>query len=91
MPTRKTRNTRGLEQLSSELPTAQPVVALLDLNGVPRAGVSVQEFAAIFGVAEWTVARLVREGEIATLPRFGAAHHVIPVSEIARWQHDQTQ
>lgn len=52
------------------------------LGGIERAGYSVVEVAAMFGISAWNIRMAIKQGEIRTL-RFGR-RLIVPRSEIER-------
>lgn len=77
---------RGLDAVGSAMNVAKPVVFAIEIDGIPRTGLSAREFAAITGRTYNAVLELIRAGELLVDTR--GKQYVIPVSELARDQEN---
>jgi len=68
--------------LSTDKFSIKPEIKINKSGGLERAGYSVREFAAMFGVSEWNVRMAIKERQIRVL-NFGR-RQIIPRTEIAR-------
>lgn len=80
-----TRPQRGIEAVNTAMDAGEPTVQLVRIGGIPRAALTVAEFAAITTLDRRRVYALIDTGEVRVI-NVGAKHYVIPTSELAAWQ-----
>lgn len=75
---------RGIEAVTTAMDTGEPVVALVRIGDIARAGLTPNEFAAMFGQPVSLIYREIKEGRIPVLSN--SRERVIPVSYIPEYQ-----